>query len=118
MAKKKAEQKFCSNNVRKHAAHLYVLSKSNRNQRAGLIENAKPAFIKAVCECCLNSLHGNVQYSDSDKRKLRRHKSTIKSLLKRSLPIKKKKHLIIQSGGFLGNLLGPILFGLASIFIR
>lgn len=105
-----------SQNVRRHAAHLHVLSHCKGKQAAGLIKHASPDLIRAICECALNSLHGRVPHTAREKRILKRHKRSIKALVDKKIKQSKKRSLIIQKGkGFLPYILGPILSGLTSV---
>jgi hypothetical protein len=57
---------------------------------------------------------GNVCLTPEHKRQLKRHKLSLRKLVLKKTPLSEKKK-IVQSGGFLGALLGPIvkiLFGL------
>jgi hypothetical protein len=57
-------------------------------------------------------LNGNIPISEEEKKRLKRHKYSLRELVKKKTSDKKRKHLI-QEGGFLGALI-PILGGLVS----
>jgi len=62
-----------------------------------------------------NVLKGNVPLSHAQKDALRRRRKTLHKLTLKTVSQKKKKKLI-QSGGFLGALLGPIVSILGNLF--
>jgi len=68
-----------------------------------------------VVECIRNLLKGNVPLNPAQKKKLSSKKKHLRlMLLKKTSQAKKKK--LIQSGGFLGALLGPIISILGGLF--
>ena len=67
-------------------------------------------FYKHTC-----ILKGNVPLSGSQKAALRRRSKNVQQLALKSVSLEKKKK-VIQSGGFLGALLGPIASVLMSLF--
>jgi hypothetical protein len=83
-----------------------------------MLRDAKPKLRKTIlgdkglltclCECSKNILKGNVPLSPVQKRKLRRHRRSLRELTLKKIS-KKKKNKILQKGGFLGALITPIL---------
>ena len=105
-----------SKTLKKYSSYLRVLQKSSPKVRHKLArKNCSPDFIKCICECAKNVLVGNVSLSPHHKRQLKRHRHSLRKLVlkKTSLNAKKK---IVQSGGFLGALLGPIVKILGGLF--
>lgn len=107
-----------SHNVRKHGDFLKVLTQCTPKQRKALLQNASPNLLRCLCECCLNVLKGNVKLSASQKRHLSRHKQVLRTLADRKTPVKRKRQILVQKGGFLSTLLRPILSTLAGLFIK
>jgi len=66
-------------------------------------------------ECIRNLLNGNVPLNKSQKKKLAAKKNILRQLAVKKTSLQKKKKLI-QSGGFLGALLGPIVSAIGSLF--
>ena len=92
----------------KNVDYLSVLCKCDPKLRPAIIEQADQQLIKVICDCIENILSGNVSIPPESKKKLSRHKRLLRELRsKNSLKFKKKK--LIQSGGFLPALLGPLL---------
>ncbi len=105
-------------NVRNHADFLKVLAHCSAKQRKAILHNVSPKLLKCLCECSLNILKGNVKLTLSQKRHLSRHKQMLRTLADRKTPVKKKKQLLVQKGGFLPALLTPILTTLAGLFLK
>src|SRR6266516_195049 len=105
-----------SQTLKKFSPYLRVLQKSSPKVRKTLLKkHCSPEFVKCICECAKNVLAGNVALSPEHKRQLKRHKLSLRKLaLKRTSATAKKK--IVQRGGFLGALLGPIVKVLGGLF--
>lgn len=65
-------------------------------------------FVNCICECARNILGGNVPLSNGQKRTLKKQKNKLR-LLSLKKTSQKRKRQIIQSGGFLGAILGPVV---------
>ena len=105
-----------SQTLKKYSQYLRVLQKSSPKVRRKLVvKQCSPEFIKCICECAKNVLVGNVELSPVHKRQLKRYRHSLRKLAlkKTSLTAKKK---IVQTGGFLGALLGPIVKVLGGLF--
>src|SRR6267154_2230536 len=105
-----------SQSLKKYSSYLRMLQKSSPKVRSTLTKkHCSPEFIKCICECAKNVLVGNVALSSEHKRRLKRHKLSLRKLALKKTPMKIKKK-IVQSGGFLGALLGPIVKILGGLF--
>ena len=105
-----------SQTLKKFSPYLRVLHKSSPKARTTLVKkHCSPEFIKCICECAKNVLAGNVALSPEHKRRLKRHKHSLRKLALKKTPMKTKKR-IVQSGGFLGALLGPVVKILGGLF--
>ncbi len=92
-----------SESVKRQGEMLRLLARAKPPVVKAVVKNASPHLVKTLCECCHNVLKGNVQ-----KRRLRRHKAILRQLTKKKLTVKRRKE-ILQTGGFIGALLGPVL---------
>ena len=99
--------------LRKHAELLKVLASANPKLKKAIVNGADSPLIKTLCDCANNILKGNVSLTKCQKNKLRRHKQSLRILTQRQSLARKKK--ILQSGGFLGSLLAPVLGVLGSL---
>ena len=95
--------------LRRHAKELLKFRKASAYEKSKILnKNFKnPDFVKCICECCKNILNGNVPLSEKQKTVLKRKRYNLRRLVSTKTPISKKKK-IIQSGGFLGAILGPV----------
>jgi hypothetical protein len=105
-----------SKTLKKYTSYLRALQKSSPKVRQKLAKkNCSPEFIECICECAKNVLLGNVDLSAQHKRQLKRHRLSLRKLVLKKTSLKAKKK-IVQSGGFLGALLGPIVKVLGGLF--
>jgi hypothetical protein len=79
-----------------------------------VMKGASPDLMKAISECSLNVLKGNVRLTQAQKRRLCKHKQSLRLLAKKSTSTKQRKK-ILQKGGFIGALLKPVLSVLGGI---
>ena len=93
--------------LKRHAGTLQFLAKRPRLAK-GIIAHADDDLLDCLRVCCKNTLDGNVPLSPSQRCKLKRHRATLRALTKPHLS-KGKKKVLLQKGGFLPALLGPIL---------
>ena len=87
---------------------LFSHACKGKARRRDLINFANKEEVNSICECVENFLCGNVNNPKLMK-KMRRHKNALRQLRDRKKSIKKKKHIIIQHGGFLSALLTPLI---------
>jgi Trp operon repressor len=101
----------------KHKDFLTLLSKSKNSQRRKqLISLATPEELKAVEECILNIVRGNLTISRAQRQKLQKYKKALRKITDRTgSKSSKKKILRSQQGGFLPTLLPIALSALTSI---
>lgn len=90
---------------------LSVLSKASPPLRKKLIQTASKEVIDTVCECCLNVLKGTIPLSKHQKQCLGKHRHVLRQMVQKKIPIRQKKKMLVQRGGILPLLLGPILKG-------
>ena len=95
---------------KKQAALLTAIAHADSTQRRALLRTADSNFVRSICECVLNILHGVVPLHPRTKRNLRRHAPTLRRLVNDKGGFAKKKKALLQSGGsFLPALLAPLL---------
>jgi hypothetical protein len=97
---------------------LQVLRAAKPKLRKAIISNCDRELVHPMSECILNVLKGNVKLSHCAKRKLRKHKATLRKVADEHLSLARKKKVIVQRGGFLLPLLGAVLPTLASLIFR
>jgi len=80
-----------------------------------LKKHCSSEFVACICECVKNLLLGNVPLSATQKKRLSSKKKALREIVLKKTSLRKKKSLI-QRGGFLGALLGPIISILGGLF--
>ena len=100
---------------KKNLSLLGALCHGDKKHRAAITRVADKPLVKCICECVLNILHGVVKLSASEKRRLSKHKHTLRKLSHSNDDWRTKKRVIIQNGGsFLPILLAPLVSTLIS----
>lgn len=107
-----------SSSVKDCSDYLHVLSKCNQTQRRGILQGADDKLIKAICECALNVVKGNIPLTPYHKRKLIAHKNIIRTLADKKKSLQSKKKILVQKGGFLPLLLNAIVPTIASLLLK
>jgi hypothetical protein len=108
-----------SETVKRNAKLLSILCKLKPHIRKKVMGDLDKDAVCAICECARNTLKGNVPLNSSQKRKLSRHRHTLRRLAKSGDNWKCKKKVIVkQAGGFMLPLLAPILGTLLSRVIQ
>ena len=101
----------------KHRDYLTLLSKSkNAARRKKLIDAGDNGQISAVAECVKNILDGNVPLTKSQMTRLKKHKNTLRTLIKNARVNTRKRTILKQRGGFLPTLLPIALNALSGLF--
>jgi hypothetical protein len=96
--------------LKRNVKILQKLSKAKRYERNKQIQSAKGDTVKCVCDCARNVLNGNIPLSKSQYKYLQKYRCSLRRLGNKNLNAVERKNLIInQRGGFLPNLLIPVL---------
>ena len=98
-------------NIKKHAGVFRWVKNAKPNKIKAFIKSADNKFIKAVCECSLNVLRGNVPISNKHKQSLKKHKKDLRQLASKKVSLKRKKKLLLKKRGY------SIIAGLAKILL-
>lgn len=100
--------------INKNIHLLKTLSVCKPCVRKNLLEKASKESIASVCEIIDNLLHNNIPIPAELKEKLRKHKSVLRRLIKKS-KLTEKKRILIQQGGFLQYIIPAAITALGSI---
>ena len=104
-----------SKRLKQHAPKLRLLCKFNNDRKRRWLEkNLDDSLLICLCECSLNILNGNIPLLPKQKEQLAKHKECLRQLIDKKISKKKKKE-ILQDGGFLGLVLGPIVSVLSGL---
>ena len=102
--------------LKKTFEKVRILSLATPQARKQLVHEGNRELIDCVSECCANILKGNVPLTPKQKSILCKHKSKLRTVAQKKVSLKKKKE-IIQKGGFLGAILGPVASILGSLLL-
>ena len=94
--------------ITKNFEQMRLLKKASPKMREKILKNCKRALLCCLCECALNVLKGHVPLKKSQKTRLARFKQKLRQLASKKTRVKVKKQ-IVQTGGFIGALLTPVL---------
>lgn len=85
--------------IRAQLPILQSLCKSSPSVRRSILKHSDNKLTRAICECCINTLHGKIKLSARQRIRLKKYKKTIRSLAQRRQSLKSKKKQIVQTGG-------------------
>ena len=103
-----------SSRLKKYLAKLRLLKQASTKVRKTILKNCNKNLLCCICECAKNVLKGNVPLTKPQKSKLSRFKKKLRNLVSKKTRATVKKKLV-QSGGFIGALLTPVLSFLGSL---
>lgn len=92
--------------TKKQLHDLQLIKTCPKPLRKQFLKKLPSRSVKAICECTLNVLKGNVPLSPYQKRSLSKYKTTLRKIVTKKGSLFNKKKLIVQHGGFL-NILIP-----------
>lgn len=96
--------------LRKHTPYLTILKHSDKIRRKNILKNSSKEQLNTLCNICYNIANGGLPLTSKLKSHLKRHKRVIRLLAQKSLPLSKKRQLMIsQTGGFWPMLLASVI---------
>lgn len=101
--------------MRQQLEQLKLIKKSK--SCSATLKKCSKNTIKSLCECVLNLLKGNIPLTQYQKRKLKPHKRSLRKLADKSIPLYKKRRLLVnqKGGGFLSVLLPAAISVISSL---
>ena len=103
--------------VKNNLPFLHLLTCCPEHQHQFLLETAIPEQIHALVQILFNIRHGNIPVSKEVKRNLKNHVDALVSLVKSSVPYNKMKQILAQGGGFIQDLLIPVLTSIGPLML-
>lgn len=97
-----------SKRLKKHANTLRFLATCDKHTSKSILRSAQPELLACVSDICHNILNGRVELSPKERKGLAKYKASLRKIANRKTTQKTKRELI-QKGGFLNTLLGPLL---------
>lgn len=104
-----------SKSLKKSYHLLHVLQSGDTKLRKAVLSSSSDHLVRAVSEICLNAIKGGLPLTDQEIKRLTPHRDLIYYLAVKKHPLKKKRRLLTQKGGFLQALLVPALTVLAGL---
>ena len=93
---------------------LKSLSGMNKRDRKKFIASCDKNFILCICECVKNALKGYLPQKKCQLKSLSRHKQSLRQLALKKTTLSRRKK-ILQRGGLLVLLIGPLVSSLSSL---
>jgi hypothetical protein len=90
------------------------LCRMSNRERKKFIKSCGKDFIECICECVKNVLKGNVPLKQKQLQCLRRHRQSLRKLALKKTSLASRKR-ILQSGGFLQYLIGPVVSAVSQL---
>lgn len=97
---------------------LHLIKNCPKNLKRKLLKKISSRSVKAICECVLNTLNGNIPLSRYQKNALKKYKGPLRKIGNKKGSLFTKKKLIIQHGGFLNILIPAALSVLTGLINR
>ena len=95
-----------SRNLRKNYDVIKAYASLPVKAKREVLRCANTSLVNGICEVIYNTLIGRVPLSIKQKNRFKKYKNTLRLLgFKKQIPLKRKRKLLIQSGGFLSSLL-------------
>lgn len=94
--------------VRRYAHVLRALDRANNVVKSATVRAAKRELVLALVDVAKSIINRKIPLNANQLSAIRRHSSDIRSLVRPGQSIQGRKR-ILQKGGFLGMLLGPLL---------
>ncbi len=97
--------------IKRNLPYLRLLCKRpvNKDVRKHLLQSEE--LIKILSEISLNILNGNIRITEREKKRLRRYKTLMRLLARKSVSLNKKRSTLVnqKGGGFFLPLLAPLI---------
>jgi hypothetical protein len=103
-----------SSRVRQVLPELKRLKHLAEKDRRRYLKNCEGSFIDCLCECVKHLLKGRVPLKQKQLKSLRRYKRLLRKVASKKTPQGERRR-ILQTGGFVGEVLPALLGGLSSI---
>ena len=108
MIRSKKSRSKLSKNLRDNLYMIRCLSEAKEDSRRGAMRCCSRQLCDSMSEIAANLLKGNIPLTDRQFLALKRHAKDIEALSKKKTRVWKRRE-ILQKGGFLSALLGPVV---------
>ena len=108
MIRSKKSRSKLSKNLRDNFYMIGCLKEAKEDSRRGAMRCCSRQLCDSMSEIAANLLKGNIPWTDHQFSVLKRHAKDIEALSKKKTQLWKRRE-ILQKGGFLSALLGPVV---------
>ena len=113
-----AQSAIMSQVVKNNRGFLQLLAHCPTHQCEFLLRTATPQQVHALVQVLYNVLKEYIPFPEENRQKLLPHKDALISLAEPHVPYKKKKHILVQEGGgFIQDLLPPVISSLGFLLL-
>ena len=104
--------------VKNNRGFLQLLAHCPSHQCEFLLGTATPQQVHALVQVLYNVLKGYIPFPEENRQKLQPYKDVLISLAEPNVPYKKKKQILVQEGGgFIQDLLPPVISSLGFLLL-
>ena len=104
--------------VKNNRCFLQLLAHCPTHQCEFLLLTATPQQVHALVQVLYNVLKEYMPFPEENRQKLLPYKDALISLAEPNVPYKKKKHILVQEGGgFIQDLLPPVISSLGFLLL-
>ena len=104
--------------VKNNRGFLQLLAHCPTHQCEFLLMTATPQQVHALVQVLYNVLKEYIPFPEENRQKLLPYKDALISLAEPNVPYKKKKHILVQEGGgFIQDLLPPVISSLGFLLL-
>jgi hypothetical protein len=93
------------NRLKSQLHFLHVFKDAKPQARRTLLSSASDELIKAIIECCVDTLNGNLKLCSQEKSKLSKFKKLLRALVNPQIGLRHTCKILIKKGGFIVPLL-------------
>lgn len=101
--------------IQRNYPFLRELLESSQEKRKAIIETSTEDNINALTELSINLLEGHLTLTNDEKLELSKHKTFIRSLSRKDIPITQKKKKLLSNCNILPMLISPLLSVVGSL---
>ena len=104
--------------VKNNRGFLQLLAHCPIHQCEFLLKTATPQQVHALVQVLYNVLKQHIPFPEENRQKLLRYKDALISIAEPNVPYKKKKYVLVQEGGgFIQDLLTPVISSLGFLML-
>ena len=104
--------------VKNNHGFLQLLAHCSIHQCEFLLRTATPQQVQALVQVLYNVLKQHIPFPEEKRQKLLPYKDALISLAETNVPYKKKKYVLVQEGGgFIQDLLPPVISSLGFLML-